>query len=265
MNWLDRQDAEPVTIYQCYHKPYPKPKPSGWILPITVGEYTEEGVVSEQAGDSRVALNPYFNEISALYWIWKNTSHPMVGLYHYRRMMGFRLDTTWKDPFGYRMEVSDFVLDYFSSSEQLAALHRLMSCSDLIIPRLTVTAGASAEQYCKVHDAESWSVFVEELDRHLPELSPYRVLYDHTNLVTAFNMFVMRREWLERYCEDLFKVLDAVFARIGPRTHFYLKRYPGFLAERFLLPWMRHHRLRVAEVPMILIEEPGAPEPVLLT
>lgn len=264
MNWLDRQDVEPVSIYQCFHKPYPKPPANRWIKPLAVGQYEEPGMLSERTGNNRADHNPYFNEISALYWIWKNTHDPIVGLYHYRRVMGFKLDSTWKDPFGYRMEVSDFVLQYFSSDEQLAALHRLMSCSDLIIPRLTVTAGASADQYCKVHDPESWAVFMEELERHQPELMPYRVLYEHTNLVTAFNMFVMRREWLDRFCTDLFSVIDAVFARIGPRTHFYLKRYPGFISERFMLPWMRHHRLRVTEVPMILIEEPGAPEPIML-
>jgi hypothetical protein len=32
------------------------------------------------------------------------------------------------------------------------------------------------------------------------------------------------------------------------------------LAERFLLPWVRHERLRVTEVPMILLDDGSVPE-----
>jgi hypothetical protein len=43
-------------------------------------------------------------------------------------------------------------------------------------------------------------------------------------------------------------------------VHYYLRRYPGFLAERFMLIWMRHERLRVTEVPMILLDDGSIPE-----
>lgn len=258
-HWLARQEVEPVKIYQCFHKPYPHAL-CNWIQPLALGRFEHEGMISERTGENVAELNPFYNEIAAYYWIWKNAREPIVGLYHYRRVMGFKLDNAWADPFGFSMETSPFVLNYFSSDDQLASLHRLMSCSDAIIPRLTVTNGASAKQYVKVHDPESWQVFVQVLEEKLPHLMPYMPLFTHTNLVTAFNMFVMRRDTFGRYCQDLFSVVDTVFDRLGPRVHYYLRRYPGFLAERFMLIWMRHERLRVAEVPMILLDDGSIPE-----
>ena len=258
-DWLARQDVEPVRIYQCFHKPYPRPQ-CDWIQPLALGSYADSDMLSERSGQNIAEVNPYYNEATAYYWIWKNTQDPIVGLYHYRRLLAFKLDNTWADPFGFSMESSDFVLNYFSSNDQLACLHRLMSCSDILLPRLTVTKGASSDQYKKVHDEESWAVYEQVLAEKMPHLVQYLPLYSHTNLVTAFNMFVMRRSHFESYCKDLFAVLDAVFDRVGPRVHFYLRRYPGFLAERFLLPWVRHERLRVTEVPMILLDDGSVPE-----
>jgi hypothetical protein len=129
----------------------------------------------------------------------------------------------------------------------------------MVIPRLTVTKGASGEQYRKVHDEESWQAFTQAVADHLPHLMPHMALFEGSSLVTAFNMLVTRREIFNRYCEDLFKILDVVFEKVGPRAHFYLRRYPGFLAERFLLMWIRHERLRVAEVPMILLDDGAVP------
>lgn len=256
--WLARQQIEPVAIYQCFHKPYPRAQ-AAWIKPLALGRYQEEGMLSSASGQSIAELNPFFNEITGYYWIWKNTKDPIVGLYHYRRVLAFKCDNTWADPFGFNMEISDFVLNYFASDEQLACLHRLLSCSDIVIPRLTVTKGPTAEQYRKVHDAESWEAFEKAIADHLPHLMPYMALFEGTNLVTAFNMMVTRREIFNRYCEDLFKILDVVFEKVGPRVHFYQRRYPGFLAERFLLMWLRHERLRVAEVPMILLDDGEVP------
>jgi hypothetical protein len=241
-------------IYQCFHKPFARATHCQWVRPIGVGGYTEEGMLSDATGDNISALNPYYNELTALYWIWKNTDDPWVGLYHYRRVLAFKYDKTWADPFGFNIDASDFVFDYFFNDEQFSALTDLMSVSDIVMPRMRVIEGTVADHYRRVHDADSWQVFGQVLHEMRPDLAPYLVLFERTNLSTAFNMFVMRRDTFNHYCSDLFAVINEVFRRIGPREDFYLKRYPGFLAERFLTLWMRVNVLRVAEVPYVRID-----------
>lgn len=43
------------------------------------------GYLGDNLGDNISELNPYINEMTALYWMWKNTSHTAIGLSHYRR------------------------------------------------------------------------------------------------------------------------------------------------------------------------------------
>ena len=43
------------------------------------------GYLGDDSGDNISRLNPYLNEITALYWLWKHTAHNLIGFVHYRR------------------------------------------------------------------------------------------------------------------------------------------------------------------------------------
>ena len=69
--------------------------PKGEIyLPVHVGkelhpDTTLAGFQSDNEGDNISAKNPYFCELTALYWGWKNLDADYVGLVHYRRYFSF--------------------------------------------------------------------------------------------------------------------------------------------------------------------------------
>ena len=77
-----------ITIGIAMHKPYPVPQ-GGIYLPIHVGAALHPDVLpavqSDDTGDNISTLNPYFCELTALYWLWKNNSSDYKGLVHYRR------------------------------------------------------------------------------------------------------------------------------------------------------------------------------------
>ena len=74
-------------IYIATHKDYNFPQIAGYI-PIHVGKDLTDlnlGIIGDNTGDNISSLNPNFCELTALYWMWKNSSADYLGLIHYRR------------------------------------------------------------------------------------------------------------------------------------------------------------------------------------
>lgn len=68
------------------HKPYTMPDDKMY-LPIHVGAAGKEsiGYQRDDEGENISSLNPYFCELTGLYWAWKNLPEDYIGLVHYRR------------------------------------------------------------------------------------------------------------------------------------------------------------------------------------
>ena len=88
-----------MKIYICCHKPCSVPV-SNILQPIQVGKANSKfdlNMVSDNTGDNISDKNKYFCELTATYWIWKNTKDDIVGLYHYRRYLNLKSDHTRKN------------------------------------------------------------------------------------------------------------------------------------------------------------------------
>lgn len=68
------------------HKPYTMPDDEMY-LPVHVGAAGKEsiGYQRDDEGENISSLNPYFCELTGLYWAWKNLNEDYIGLVHYRR------------------------------------------------------------------------------------------------------------------------------------------------------------------------------------
>ena len=79
-----------VTILVACHKPA-KVFSSEVYTPIHVGRAVSkctdlmQDMIGDDTGDNISALNPYYCELTAQYWAWKNLDCEYVGLCHYRR------------------------------------------------------------------------------------------------------------------------------------------------------------------------------------
>ena len=87
-----------VNIIIATHKKYDMPKYKSY-LPIHVGKEgkKEIGFKGDNTGKNISLKNPYFCELTGLYWAWKNLKVDYVGLAHYRRH--FKGKTKSKDKF----------------------------------------------------------------------------------------------------------------------------------------------------------------------
>lgn len=82
-----------VKIYQVFHREFPVNLSCDWILPIGVGGFSRPSFLSDSTGDNIADRNPSYSEMTAQYWVYRNTSDEYVGICHYRRMFNFLQDT----------------------------------------------------------------------------------------------------------------------------------------------------------------------------
>ena len=68
------------------------------------------------------------------------------------------------------------------------------------------------------------------------------------------NMFVMKREIFNEYCQWLFSFLIEAAEKIEVEKYdAYSKRVIGFFAERMLTVWLTMHPYKMKELPVLLL------------
>lgn len=80
-----------VKIMVAAHKEFPMPKERELYLPVLVGakKNYKPGIdyQRDDDGENISEKNPNYNELTAIYWAWKNLNVDAVGLVHYRRFL----------------------------------------------------------------------------------------------------------------------------------------------------------------------------------
>lgn len=224
-----------------------------WIQPIGVNNYKSEGVISDDSGLNISHLNASYCELTAQYWAWKNSDYEYIGFFHYRRYLNFTLDSTWNDGFAFATPANMNIINYLTSDNQLLTLNRILDFCDVVIPSKNASKLNIADHYKTHHIPEHWDFFIELLSLKFPKDEKYLDSFNLTNLNTVYNMFVMRKELFNSYCNELFPILDKVFQKFGLQYDSYNNRYIGFLAERFLNFWIYKNNLRYFEVPTLML------------
>lgn len=193
-------------------------------LPVFVGSTgkTDIGFIRDDTGDNISQKNPLYCELTGLYWAWKNIHSDYLGLSHYRRYFAS----------GTRRPLS---------ADECTAL---VGKYDIILPR-------KSKYYIETiysHYANTFSAHHLNVARTvIEELYPaYLEAYDRVMKRRSghmYNMFIMRRDLADGYCEWLFHILFELEKRIdiSNMTPFEA-RYIGRVSERLLNVWIERHR-----------------------
>ena len=117
--------------------------------------------------------------------------------------------------------------------------------------------------YAHTHYAEHLDATREVIAERCPEYLPSfdRIMqrrYGH-----MFNMMIMRRDFMDEYCEWLFGILFALSEKIGDtELSFYQGRYFGRVSEIILNVWLDHQitssripKERIRELPTVYTEK----------
>ena len=199
------------------------------------------GYLGDDSGDNISELNPYINEITALYWIWKHTNNSVVGLAHYRRFF----TTNGKD-FLSKKQTLDLLKDY-----------------DIITEGILIHSAPSHEiLFDVINDHEIFNSAAQVIRKNLMRTHPdYLDAFDYKmNLPVCYykNMFVARRPVFDAYCEWLFSfMIDSTREVLSqtPLSKFGIqeRRLMGHFAERMLTVWLIKNRLRIREINVMQI------------
>lgn len=250
-------------IFVVYHKPSPVFE-SDIFVPIQVGAQGSawnSGFVRDDSGDNISSKNPFYCELTGLYWAWKNylPAHPEVdciGLCHYRRFLNpFQRG---KDGFPFRPESFSRFAKTFARWDS-HEMDRLYHQTDVVLPAkinlrkswLYDRKGESVySQLAKRKLSGAIGAMIAELIRRHPDHSDdFRRFFlgpeFHCCLtfVMKRNAFLPFAEWLFAFLGDLATIPDE---RI--RANVLSSRVPGYLAERLVDVWLiLHPELTVAE------------------
>lgn len=239
-----------VKIIIATHKKYRMPADEMY-LPVHVGAVgieTIDGCRRDDEGENISALNPYFCELTGLYWAWKNLEADYIGLVHYRRHFSRHFRS--RDLMSAVLKKRDLEKDLgrikvFVPKKRRYWIESLYSHYEHThqITHLNVTRSIIGEKYPE---------YLESYDKAVSCRWGY-----------MFNMMIMEQELFKNYCSWLFDILFEVQKRFGGEGLTpYQSRYCGRISEIIFNVWLlqqvKSGRLKPAEIkeiPIVLMEK----------
>lgn len=217
-----------IRIYTITHKPF-TPPPDSMYVPLQVGRIHNDdlGYLSDATGDSISELNPYFCELTGIYWIWKNVHDiDYVGICHYRR---------------YLVNKKNLL---FTKEELLPLFEQY----DIVTSKLLTLPGSYYDGFSANHHIKDLHTLEQVIRERCPQYLDIYLQYVHSPHTYFGNIFITSKQLFDKYCSWLFDILFEVYRRTDfTGYNGYQKRLFGFLSEFLQTVWIRYHHLSVHE------------------
>mgnify|MGYP001034398931 CR=1 FL=1 len=225
------------------HKRYTMPADSLY-LPLQVGAEgkSDIGYRKDNEGENISEKNPYYCELTGLYWAWKNLECEYLGLAHYRRHFKGK---------------ACLFLPKFKKILTAAQLEKKLKKYDVLLPKKRhYYIETNRSQYLHAHHAiglqETENVIKEFYSEYLPSWDA--VMKKRSG--HRFNMFIMKKSLADKYCEWLFDILGKVEERIDISDwNQSEQRVFGYLSERLLDVWILKNKINYKDIPYMYMEK----------
>lgn len=233
-----------IKVIVASHKNVAMPK-NKLYLPVFVGKDlhpdVDYGFQGDNTGDNISAKNAHYNELTALYWGWKNLDVDALGLVHYRRYLSLS-----------HKKSLDNVLTYDQAEE-------ILQIADIILPqKRRYYIESNESHYLHAHEHEPFEIMKKVIEEDYPEYVPSFDKVMKRTWAHMFNMFIMKKEPLDGYLTWMFDVLGKVEAQAKETVKSYTpyeQRVYGFLSELLLDVWLDvHPEYQTQEVDYVFME-----------
>ena len=229
-----------IKVIVATHKEYQMPLDELY-LPLHVGADSNKNKTDykkDNTGKNISKKNPYFCELTGLYWAWKNLKADYIGLVHYRRYF-----TNSNKKYKTTIEKFKHVLT-------LKEADKLLDNTDIILPK-------KRKYYIEnLYDHYKRTMYIEPLDetRKIIEDKYPKYLKEFDRLhkrksAHMFNMMIMKKDILDDYCTWLFDILFELEKRFKDvKYDQFHSRFYGRVSERLLDVYIETNNLSYKEV-----------------
>ncbi|MFP3153482.1 DUF4422 domain-containing protein [Lachnospiraceae bacterium ZAX-1] len=215
-------------IFTMTHKKFTEPKDTLY-QPLHVGRAlsSDLGYLGDDSFDCISKLNPYYGELTGIYWVWKNFHEAdNVGICHYRR----------------------FFLNKDKQLLKETDYENILKEYDIMVSNTAYTDGSYQDYYSEAHNLKDLLTTGQVLKEKYPDYYPSftKALAGHTYYYG--NLLVTCKEKFDAYATWMFDILFEVEKRIDVSAYdLYNQRVFGFLSEQLLKVWIDKNELHVYE------------------
>lgn len=270
---LTAESKPDIQIFVAYHKPFYMIKDE-ILIPIHVGRDVEQipskdglltkeeilwlnnNMIGDNTKDNISSKNRYYNELTAMYWMWKNVKTDYIGLFHYRAFLNLTdpykktpLPVDTKQPFTERIGITH------------ENIIRAMNENDIIVTKWR-TDSTIYNQYVSSHVKSDFDKALQIIEKKYPQMYPF-VLKSVKNEDTLYirNLFICKKELFDEYASWLFDILFELEKQVQDdvlKRDIHQQRIYGFLAERLSTIYFNYKRdnenLKIAYTDTITLE-----------
>lgn len=210
-------------------------------IPIHVGKAlskTELGILCDDTGDNISHLNPYFCELTAQYWAWKNMHDvEYIGLCHYCR--------------------------YFQTEFTMENVEQLMDGADIVLAKsifFSENLYSNLSRDLVPEDILAFFLYMKGRFQNDQDVINFLINCNHFN---PCNMFVCKKSLFDEFCQWQFSILFDLFEILPKSPYVREQRLMGYLAELLLPMYCITKGLKVKEIPVVSMM--GDDKPILYT
>lgn len=226
-----------IKIIVASHKKFDMPS-DALYLPVHVGSAISKEVTDYQRDDEGENIsekNPNFCELTGIYWAWKNLDADYVGLAHYRRHFGKKRDKLLS----------------------LDQAKKLFEKADVIVPsKRKYYIESLYSHYDHTMHIEPLDITGQIIKEKYPEYTAEFEKLKKRTSAHMFNMFVMKKEVYDRYCEWLFDILFELEKRVNVSDYdAFHARFYGRVSELMLDIWLNTNEISYTEYPFVYMQK----------
>lgn len=193
---------------------------------VSDDEAKKHGYQTDNEGENISSQNPWYCELTAHYWAWKNLKCDICGLVHYRRyfMSNKFLAKTFKD-------------DILTETQIMRILKRYKVIVPFLTPKpndtMTLHKGMSKDK-----DNRDWIIFQDIITKYYPEILPSFNKIVYSSVAWGLNMIITTKSVFDEYSTFLFDVLNKWDKELERRGIVRRPRVDGYYSETLMCVWI---------------------------